>query len=79
MRHRDYSRRRTLSAKRKKARKLREERRRICLLSLQKLPAKKLETVFKKVVRGELELIGLEEDPDQGARFSLFHVEEEII
>ncbi len=53
-----------------RARALRENRRRrIDLLSLQKLPVEKLETTFRRIASGEIRLIGLREKPEQRPAF----------
>ena len=61
-----FNRRRIQSSKKRRAREKREQRRKkIYLLSLQTLPPEKLEKIFKKVVNGEIELVGLREAPRQ--------------
>ncbi len=55
-----------LSKNRRSARAERESRRRkVYLLSLQDLPPEKLEKLFRKIVDGEVDLIGLREKPKQ--------------
>jgi len=65
--------RRITPAGKRLARERREERRkRIYLLSLQELPVEKLEKMFKKIVDGDVKLVGVNEYPERKIKLPAF-------